>query len=74
MTLTNKQGHSGVEVKIGELMRNVPKATNGNQYTGKMVSDSGVDNQKPKSTVIHETGFTPKQAERFQQLANSLTV
>ena len=50
-------------------MREVPKATKGNQYTGKMVSDSGVDNQKSKSTVIREAGFTPKQAERFQQLA-----
>ena len=56
-------------MRIGELMREVPKATKGNQYTGKMVSDSGVDNQKSKSTVIREAGFTPKQAERFQQLA-----
>ena len=50
------------EVRIGELMREVPKATKGNQYTGKMVSDSGVDNQKSKSAVIREAGFTSKKS------------
>ena len=57
------------EVRIGELMAQVPKATKGNQYTGKMVPDSGVGDQKSKTEVIKEAGFTPKQVERFQTLA-----
>ena len=67
-------------MRIGELMRDVPKETNNNpngnnQHGGQ--NDSGVDStknkkkkQKSKSTVIREAGFTPKQAERFQQLAS----
>ena len=62
------------EVKIGELMRDVPKATKGaggNRYqqAPDRENDSGVDFSKSKSSVIREAGFTPKQAERFQQLA-----
>lgn len=56
------------EVRIGELMSRVPKATKGNQYTGKMVPDSGVHNQT-KTEVIEQAGFTPKQVQRFQTLA-----
>ncbi len=76
------------EVRIGQLMQSVVKASggnHGNQYTnGK--TDSGVDFgktettapekdkiplilSKPKTSVIREAGFTPKQVERFQQLA-----
>lgn len=62
------------EVRIGELMREVPKTTNNNpngknQYGGGQ-SDSGVVLTKTKSEVIREAGFTPKQVERFQTLAN----
>lgn len=56
------------EVRIGELMAKVPKAIKGNQYTGKMVVDSGVHNQT-KTEVIRESGFTPKQVQRFETLA-----
>ncbi len=59
------------EVKIGDLLKQIPKATKGNQYTGKMVSDSGVDNQKPKKQVIEELGFNQKQAERFETMASN---
>ena len=55
------------EVKIGELMAKVPKATE-NQYT-KVQSDNGVAKQKPKADVIRDAGFTPKQVQRFQTLA-----
>ena len=54
------------EVKIGELMRSVPKAKN--QYTS--ATDSGV--ASTKTQIIRDAGFTPKQAERFQQLATIL--
>ena len=59
------------EVRIGELMAKVPKATatSGNQYTGKWKNDTAVDNPKPKSEIIKEAGFTTKQVERFQTLA-----
>lgn len=55
------------EVRIGELMAKVPKATE-NQYT-KVQSDSGVAKQKSKADVIRDAGFTPKQVQRFQTLA-----
>ena len=59
------------EAHIGELMQMVPKATKGNQYTGKMVPDSAVGNQKTKTEIIEEAGLTPKQVERFQILADN---
>ena len=57
------------EVRIGQLMREVPKGTNGgaNQYRAKTTAES--EERKPKAEVIREAGFTPKQVERFQQLA-----
>ncbi len=55
------------EVRIGQLMRDIPKSK-GNQHT-KVLIDSGVEKQKAKAEVIREAGFTQKQAERFQQLA-----
>ena len=57
------------EVRIGELMASVPKATNGgaNQYRAKTTAVS--QEQKPKADVIREAGFTPKQVQRFQTLA-----
>ena len=59
------------EVRIGELMAKVPKATtvSGNQYTGKWKNDTDVDNPKAKADVIRDAGFTPKQVQRFQTLA-----
>lgn len=59
------------EVRIGDLLKQIPKATKGNQYTGKMISDSSVDNQKPKKQVIQELGFNQKQAERFETMASN---
>jgi hypothetical protein len=57
------------QVRVGELTREIPKATQGNQYTGKMVADTDVANQKPKHEVLADIGITPKQAERYEQLA-----
>lgn len=59
------------EVRIGELMAKVPKATRGtgsNQYK-KAENDNAVEFSKPKADVIRDAGFTPKQVERFQTLA-----
>lgn len=55
------------EVKIGELMRKVPKAYE-NQYT-KVPIDSSVEKQKPKSEIVKESGFSQKQVERFQTMS-----
>ena len=57
------------EVRIGTLTSALPKATKGNQHTGKMVSDTAVADQKPKQEAIKELGFTPKQVERFETMA-----
>lgn len=56
------------EVKLGQLIAAMPKATKGNQYTGKMVSDIGVDNQSKKS-ALESIGFSEKQGERLETLA-----
>ena len=54
------------EVKIGELMAQVPKR----QGFASTIHDSGVANAT-KTEVIKDAGFTPKQAERFQTLARN---
>ena len=53
------------EVKIGELMSGLPKRQGAR--TDIQPADSGVG--KLKSEVIKDSGFTEKQAERFQTLA-----
>ena len=60
-------------VRIGELMQAVPKQKNNNpngnnQYKSGQ-NDTAVASSKSKSEVIKEAGFTPKQVERFQQMA-----
>lgn len=55
------------EVRIGQLMAQVPKATPNNNPFHE--NDSDVDFVKPKSEVIRDAGFTQKQVERFQTLA-----
>ena len=41
-----------------------------NHKIKKLENDSGVDFLNSKASTIKEAGFTPKQAERFQQLAS----
>lgn len=52
------------EVRLGKLMKALPKATPNNNPFHE--NDSGVDFVKPKTQTIKDAGFTPKQAERFQ--------
>ena len=61
------------EVRIGQLMAQVPKQTNNNP-TGRNQYDRGqndivVVSTKPKSEVIRDAGLTPKLVQRFQQIA-----
>lgn len=55
------------EVRIGELMKSLTKAKGGQPYHKNSTTDSGV--ASTKAETVREAGFTPKQAERFQQLA-----
>lgn len=59
------------EVRIGELTKAIPKGTNGgaNQYGAKPTPLS--NEQKTKAEVITDLGFTPKQVERFEILADN---
>ena len=57
------------EVKLGQLIAAMPKATKGNQYTGKMVSNNAVTNQIPKQQALREIGFDKMQANRLEALA-----
>ena len=60
------------EGRIGELTKAIPKAPpdRGNQYTGGKPTALS-QSQKSKSEVITDLGFTPKQVERFEILANN---
>ena len=60
------------EVRIGELMKEVPKASGGDRRSENFKIDSSVDFEKPKSEVITDAGFTQKQVERFQIIADMI--
>ena len=59
------------EVKLGEMLKRLPKAQKGNQYTGKMVEPNAGHNQKSKSEIIKDLGFERHQAQRFEILADN---
>ena len=69
------------EAKVGEIMLAVPKASGGDRRsvefknaTGgdfEIKNDSGVEFGKSKAEIIEESGFSQKQVERFQILANN---
>ena len=64
------------EVRAGELLKQIPKATT-NHKNANLENDTGVDflnsrpKPKPKKEVIKELGFSTKQAERMQQMAEN---
>ena len=57
------------EVRIGELMRNVPKASGGDRRSENFKNNTADTFEKTKSEVISEAGFTPMQVSRFETLA-----
>lgn len=57
------------EMRIGELMAKVPKASGGDRRSENFKNDTAVDFEKPKSDIIRDAGFTQKQVERFQTMA-----
>lgn len=57
------------EVKIGELLKKIPKDPGGRPQK---THDTAVHSfEKPKHEVVQSLGFTPKQANRFETLANN---
>lgn len=57
------------EVRIGELMREVPKVSGGDRRSKSFKNNTAVNFEKPKSSVIRDAGFTSNQISHFQQLA-----
>lgn len=58
-------------VKIGELTKAMPKAIGGDRKSNEYQCDSGVGLISTKTERISELGFSPKQVERFEILANN---
>lgn len=59
-------------VRLGEMTKAIPKAPpdRGNQYTGGKTTALS-DRQKTKTDTVRDLGFTPKQVERFEVLADN---
>ena len=59
-------------VRLGEMTRAIPKASHdrGNQYTSAKTTVLS-SSQKPKTAAVQELGFSPKQVERFETLADN---
>ena len=57
------------EVRIGELMRQVPKASGGDRRSENFKNNTNVTFEKQKKQVISDMGFTPMQVSRFETLA-----
>lgn len=59
-------------VRLGEMTKEIAKAppNRGNQYTGGKATVLS-DSQKSKTDAIHDLGFSPKQVERFETLADN---
>lgn len=58
-------------VRLGEMTKAIPAATNGgaNQYRAKGTAVS--QEQKTKAETVQELGFSPKQVQRFETLADN---
>lgn len=57
------------EVRIGELMAKVPKASGGDRRSEDFKNGTAVAFEKQKADIIRDAGFTSKQVQRFQTLA-----
>ena len=57
------------EVRLGQLIKNTPKAKGGQPYHKNSTKDSGVPSTKKQA--VEEAGFSKKQAQRFEQLADN---
>lgn len=57
-------------VRMGEIAKSIPQV-NSNQHIAKVQSDTAVHMQKTKSETVRSLGFSPKQIQRFETLANN---
>lgn len=57
------------EVRIGELMSKVPKASGGDRRSEAFKNDTAVVFEKAKADVIRDAGLKPWQVQRFQTMA-----
>ena len=55
------------EVRIGELMRDVPKASGGDRRSENFKTANG-GRFETKQSIVEKAGFTPKQVQRFETL------
>ena len=55
-------------VRLGEMTKEIPKDPGGRPTK---TEDSAVHSFQPKKEAIHELGFTPKQVQRFETLADN---
>ena len=56
-------------VRLGEMTKEIPKAPVGRKPE---IKDSAVHNfEKPKSEAVRDLGFSPKQVQRFETLADN---
>ena len=56
------------EMRIGSMLKEIPKATTNHKKQD--LENVHEDNfLKPKSEVVQEIGFTPKQVSQFQRMA-----
>lgn len=56
-------------VRLGEMTKEIPTASG--KRTDMEPSDTAVARSKPKSETVRGLGFTPKQVERFETLADN---
>lgn len=59
------------EKRIGELTKAIAKGSGGDRRSDNFKNDSTVGFEKTKAEVITDLGFTPKQVERFEILADN---
>ncbi len=59
------------EARIGELSKEIPKASGGDRRSQNFKNDIAVDFEKTKKETIQELGFDQKQIQRFQTLAEN---
>lgn len=59
------------EVRLGDLLKQIPKRAGGDRRSVDFKTDNTVYFEKPKKEVIKELGFSEKQAQRFETLADN---
>lgn len=58
-------------VRLGEMTREIPKAGGGDRRSDNFKNDSAVGFEKSKAETVRDLGFSPKQVERFETLADN---